>query len=138
MGAKLKKKAALVFFNLVLAALLSCSTSVAKEAGYYPVQVENPDGLRLFFVKSEVRDGDFLVSGKVRRSRLPGRAASFINVSIRGLDGEILSEQSVNYSPPVLSRHKAHDDARFHVRFDSVPEEGTVIRVGGAGEGAAY
>ncbi|HMA67873.1 MAG TPA: hypothetical protein VKO20_08630 [Desulfosalsimonadaceae bacterium] len=99
--------------------------------------MENPDGLRLFFVKSEIRDGDLLVFGKVRRSRLPvpGRVASFINVSIRGLDGKIISEQSVNYSPPVIGRHKAHDDARFHVRFDSAPEEGAIIRVGGAGAG---
>ena len=138
MGTKLKKKAALVFLNLMLAALLSCSTTVAKEEVYYPIQVENPDGLRLFFVKSEVRDGDFLVSGKVRRSRLPGEVASFINVLITGLDGEIISEQSVNYIPAVLSRHKAHDDACFHARFDSVPEEGAIIRVGGVGEGVGY
>ena len=135
MGIKSKKKAAVVLFNLVLAVLLFCSTSVAKDNAYYPIQVENPDGLRLFFVKSEIRDGDLLVFGKVRRSRLPGRAASFIKVSIRGLDGKIISEQSVNYSPPVLARHKAHDDARFHARFDSAPEEGAIIRVGGAGAG---
>ena len=135
MGIKLKKKAALVLLNLVLAALLSCSATAAKEEAYYPIQVENPDGLRLFFVKSEIRDGDFLVFGKVRRSRLTGRAVSTIHVSITGLDGKILSEQSVNYSPPVLSRHKAHDDARFHARFASVPVEGAIIRVGSAGAG---
>ena len=115
--------------------MLSCSTTVAKEEAYYPVQVENPDDLRLFFVKSEIRDGDLLFFGKVRRSRLPGRVASTINVSLTGLDGKIISEQSVNYIPPVLSRHKANDDARFHhARFDSVPEEGAIIRARGASE----
>lgn len=131
MGIAWKKKAGLLLFNLVLAALLSCSTTIARDDAYYPIQVQNPDGLRLFFVKSKIREGDLVVFGKVRRSRMPGRVASTIRVSITRLDGKIISEQSVNYTPPLLYRHKAHDDARFHARFDRVPERGAVIWVSG-------
>lgn len=126
------KQTAAAFFCLVLAALLSCSAAGANDGPYYPIRVENPDGLRLFFVRSDIRNGDLVVSGRIRRSRLPGRAASTINVSITGLDGKILSEQSVKYTPRVLTRHKAHDEARFYSHFDSVPEQGAVIRVGAA------
>jgi hypothetical protein len=125
------KKSAVAFFCLMLAALLSCPAAGANEGPYYPIRVENPDGLKLFFVKSDIKDGSLVVSGRVRRSELPGRVASTINVSITGLDGKIIAEQSVKYTPRVLTRHKAHDEARFYTRFDSVPESGAVIRVGG-------
>ena len=129
------KKSVLAFFCLALAALLSCPAAGANEGPYYPIRVQNPDGLKLFFVKSDIKDGGLLVSGRVRRSQLPGRVASTINVSITGLDGKIIAEQSVKYTPRVLTRHKAHDEARFYTRFDSIPERGAVIWVRGASAG---
>lgn len=126
------KQAAAVFFCLMLTALFVCSVMAANDGTYYPIRVENPEGLKLFFVRSDIRDGDLLVSGHVRRSRLPGLAASTISISIKGLDGKILAEKSVTYRPRALSRHKANNDARFYARFNIVPERGAVIRVGRA------
>jgi len=124
------KQTAAALFCLMLAALLSCPAAGANDSPFYPIRVQNPDGLKLFFVRSDIKDGGLVVSGRVRRSQLPGRVASTINVSITGLDGKIIAEQSVNYTPRVLTRHKAHDEARFYTRFESVPEQGAVIRVG--------
>ena len=124
------KKSAAACFCLVMAMLLSFPAAGANEGPYYPIRVENPDGLKLFFVRSDIKDGGLVVSGRVRRSQLPGRVESTINVSITGLDGKIIAEQSVKYTPRVLTRHKAHDEARFYTRFDSVPERGAIIHVG--------
>ena len=125
------KQAVTFFFCLVFTALFVCSATAANDGPYYPIRVENPDGLKLFFVKSDIRDGDLLVSGHVRRSRLPGFAASTISISIKGIDGKIVAEKSVTYRPRALSRHKVKNDARFYARFDTVPESGAVIRVSG-------
>ena len=124
------KNTAAAFFCLMMAALLSCAAADANDGPYYPVRVENPDALKLFFVKSDIKDGDLVVFGRVRRSRLPGRSASAINVAIAGADGKIIAERSVKYTPRMLTRHKVHDKARFYTRFDGVPEPGAVIRVG--------
>ena len=124
------KKSTMAFVCLMLAVLLSCPAAGANDGVYYPIRVENPDGLKLFFVRSDIKDGGLLVSGRVRRSQLPGRVASTINVSITGLDGKIIAEQSVKYTPRVLTRHKAHDEARFYTRFDNIPERGAMIQVG--------
>ncbi|MFO7930859.1 MAG: hypothetical protein ACQETG_02025 [Thermodesulfobacteriota bacterium] len=124
------KQTAAAFFCLILAALLYCPAADANDGAYYPIRVENPDGLRLFFVRSDIKDGDLVVSGSVRRSRLPGRVASAVNVSITGFDGKLIAERSVKYTPRVLARHKAHDEARFYTRFDSIPERGVLIHVG--------
>lgn len=124
------KKSAVAFACLMLAALLFCPAAGANDGDYYPVRVENPHGLKLFFVRSDIKDGGLVVSGRVRRSQLPGCVAPTINVSIRGLEGKILAEQSVKYTPRMLSRHKAHDEARFYARFDNTPERGAIIHVG--------
>ena len=125
------KQTAAVFFCLMLAALLSCPTAGANDGEDYPIRVENPDGLRLFFVRSEITDGDLIVFGRVRRSPLPGRAASTINVSITGLSGKIITERSVKYTPRMLTRHKVRNDGRFYTRFDNFPKQRAVIHVGG-------
>lgn len=129
-GVVIRSRHTAAFFCLVLAAVLFCPAAGADDRAYYPLRVVNPDGLKLFFVKAGIRGGDLVVSGRVRRSRLPGRVAATINVSITGLDGKVIDEKSVEYAPRVLTRHKAHDEARFYARFDRVPEQGAVIHVG--------
>ncbi|MGM0452848.1 MAG: hypothetical protein ACQERN_06765 [Thermodesulfobacteriota bacterium] len=125
------KQAAAVLFCLIFPVLLAFPAAAANDGPYYPIRVENPDGLKLFFVRSDIRDGGLLVFGHVRRSRLPGLFASAIRVSITGLDGNIIAEKSVTYAPRALSRHQVHNDARFYARFDTVPESGAMIRVSG-------
>ena len=83
------KQTAVAFFCLMLAALLSCPVAGANDGENYPIRVENPEGLRLFFVRSDTKDGDLVVSGRVRRSRLPVvRVASTLNILITGGDGK--------------------------------------------------
>ena len=109
------KQTAVAFFCLMLAALLFCPAAAANDGECYPIRVENPEGLSVFFVRSEIKDGDLVVSGRIRRSRLPlVRVASTVNVSITGHDGKIISERSVKYTPRLLTRHRAHDEARFY------------------------
>jgi hypothetical protein len=121
-----------VLLCIITVALMLSQPAGAENGIYYPIRVENPDGLRLFFVKNDNREGDLVVYGKVRRSTLPGRVATTIHVSITGLDGSIWQAQSVNYSPRTISRQRRHDEARFSARFEGIPQQGAVIRVGQA------
>ena len=125
------KQTATALFCLMLAALLPCPAGGANDGTYYPIRVEDTDGLKLFFVRSEIKDGDLIVFGRVRRSPLPGSVASTINISITGLSGKIIAERSVKYTPRRLTRHKVRNDGRFYTRFDSLPERGAMIHVGG-------
>lgn len=129
---KIRFKWVMALFCLAITALLFCPQAGAEQgAYYYPIRVENPEGLRLFFVKSHIQNGDLVVSGKVRRSAFPGPVASRINVSVTGPRGQVAAEQSVTYSPPFLSRHRRHDEARFSASFEGIPERGSLIRVCG-------
>jgi len=104
----------------------------ADDDGYFPVRIENPEGLRLFFVQSQVRDGELVVTGKVRKSRLlRGHAASEIHVTLEGFDGQVLAEKTISYTPKALSSRRAHDEARFTASFSDFPKDGAVVRVSG-------
>ncbi len=123
--------AALVFIFLLSGGGL-LPAMAADDAGYFPVRTENPEGLRLFFVQSRVRDGELVVTGKVRKSRLlPGPAASGIHVTLEDFDGQILAEKTVSYAPKALSSRRTHDEARFTASFSDFPEDGAVVRVSG-------
>jgi|GEM_PF-2705377 len=105
----------------------------ADDGGYFPVRIENPEGLRLFFVQSQVRNGELAVTGKVRKSRLlPGPAASEIHVILEDFDGQVLAEKTVSYAPKALSSRRAHDEARFTASFSDFPENGAVVRISGS------